>query len=51
MKRNVIVFGATGAVGAYTCLHLIACGYLVIAVGHRHSDNGFLQKMESLIIL
>ena len=44
MKRNVIVFGATGAVGAYTCLHLIACGYLVIAVGHRHSDNGFFAE-------
>lgn len=38
--KKVIVFGATGSVGAYTCLYLNDKGYQVVAVGHRHSDNG-----------
>lgn len=41
--KNVVVFGATGTVGAYTCMYLKKCGYEVIAVGHRHSDNGFFK--------
>lgn len=48
MKR-VLVFGATGTVGAYTCLHLKSLGYSsVVAIGHRTSDNGFfaLHGME-----
>lgn len=40
-KKRVIVFGATGTVGAYTCLHLAELGYKVIAVGSRRDDNGF----------
>lgn len=40
MNKKVIVFGATGSVGAYTCLCLKEHGYNVVAVGHRHSDNG-----------
>ena len=36
-----MVFGATGTVGAYTCMYLAERGYEVIAVGHRKSDNGF----------
>lgn len=43
-SKRVIVFGATGTVGAYTCLHLKDCGLEVIAVGHRDSDNGFFQE-------
>ncbi len=39
--KKVMVFGATGTVGAYTCLYLKDKGYEVIAVGHRQSDNGF----------
>ncbi len=39
--KKVLVFGATGTVGAYTCLYLKEKGYNVIAVGHRQSDNGF----------
>ncbi len=39
--KTVVVFGATGTVGAYTCLHLIDRGYKVVAVGSRKSDNGF----------
>ena len=41
MMKNVVVFGATGTVGAYTCLYLIEHLYSVIAVGSRVSDNGF----------
>ncbi len=39
--KTIIVFGATGKVGCYTTLHLKECGYNVIAVGKRQSDNGF----------
>jgi UDP-glucose 4-epimerase len=41
MSKRVIIFGATGTVGAYAALHLKECGFEVIAVGHRASDNGF----------
>ncbi len=40
MKR-VIVFGATGNLGAHISLDLKSKGYDVIAVGHRKNDNGF----------
>lgn len=39
--KKVVVFGATGTVGAYACLHLSQCGYHVIAVGGRADDGGF----------
>lgn len=39
--KNVIVFGATGTVGAYTCVYLAEHSYNVIAVGGRNTDNGF----------
>lgn len=39
--KNVLVFGATGTVGAYTCLQLQQDGFAVTAVGSRPSDNGF----------
>ena len=39
--KKVLVFGATGTVGAYTCIYLKERGYDVIAVGHRKDDNGF----------
>lgn len=42
MKR-VLVFGATGTVGAYTCLYLVERDYEVIAVGSRKDDNGFFS--------
>lgn len=41
---KVMVFGATGTVGAYTCMYLVERGYKVIAVGHRKSDNGFFAE-------
>ena len=43
MKR-VIVFGATGNLGAYIALHLKSEGYDVIAVGGRKDDRGFFAE-------
>lgn len=42
MKR-VVVFGATGNLGAHISLHLHQLGYDVIPVGHRKNDNGFFS--------
>ena len=42
----VVVFGATGGIGAYTILHLLETDkYEVIAVGHRKEDNGFFEGL------
>lgn len=43
MKR-IIVFGATGTVGAYASLRLREDGFEVVAVGSRASDNGFFAR-------
>ena len=40
-NKLIVVFGATGNLGAYTAVHLKEHGYDVIAVGRRKSDNGF----------
>lgn len=41
---KVIVFGATGGIGAYTLMHLMETNhYELIAVGHRDNDNGFYE--------
>lgn len=42
MKR-IIVFGATGNLGANISMHLHKLGYDVIPVGHRKNDNGFFS--------
>lgn len=43
--KTIIIFGATGGIGAYTALHLSnSKEYNVIAVGHRKSDNGFFDQ-------
>lgn len=39
--RTVVLFGATGTVGAYAAIALQQAGYNVVAVGRRKSDNGF----------
>lgn len=44
--KKVIVFGATGNLGAYITLHLKDNGYEVIAVGGRKSDNGFFTEKD-----
>lgn len=42
---KVVVFGATGGIGAYTLLHLLdQSKYELVAVGHRKSDNGFFEE-------
>lgn len=45
--KTVMVFGATGTVGAYACLHLKEAGIKVIAVGRRKSDNGFFAQYDT----
>ena len=42
---QIILFGATGSVGAYTAVELKRCGYDVVAVGRRASDNGFFSSL------
>ena len=49
-KKTIILFGATGTVGAYSALELLSAGYNVIAVGHRISDNGFFKEVGSFYI-
>lgn len=44
MSKKVVVFGATGNLGAYTTVHLKTLGYDVYAVGYRKSDNGFFKS-------
>lgn len=44
MKKRVVVFGATGNLGAHISIHLHNIGYDVIAVGHRKNDNGFFAE-------
>ncbi len=44
-KGRVVVFGATGNLGAYTALQLKTSGFDVIAVGGRNSDNGFFSEL------
>ena len=39
--KTILVFGATGKLGAYISLHFHKLGYRVIAVGRRKNDNGF----------
>lgn len=43
-KGIVVVFGATGNLGAYSAMQLYRDGYTVIAVGNRKSDNGFFNQ-------
>lgn len=42
--RRVVVFGATGSLGANISMHLHRLGYDVIPVGHRKNDNGFFEE-------
>lgn len=43
--KVVVVFGATGNLGAYSAVYLKEQGYDVVAVGRRASDNGFFATM------
>ena len=42
--RRVVVFGATGNLGANISMHLHKLGYEVVPVGHRKDDNGFFEE-------
>ena len=42
--KKVVVFGATGNLGANISMHLHRLGYEVIPVGHRKNDNGFFES-------
>lgn len=42
--KKIVIFGATGNIGAYTAMHLKDAGYDVHAVGLRESDNGFFAS-------
>lgn len=42
--KKVVVFGATGNLGAYIAIDLKKHGYQVVATGHRTSDNGFFAS-------
>lgn len=42
--KKVVVFGATGNLGANISMHLHKIGYEVIPVGHRKNDNGFFAE-------
>ena len=45
MNKKIVVFGATGTLGAPICKHLKSLGYDVVAVGHRKNDNGFFSDL------
>ena len=44
MKKRVIVFGATGTLGAQIAVYLNSLNYEVFAVGNRKNDNGFFAE-------
>lgn len=44
MEKKIVLFGATGLVGAYMAMALKEAGYAVVAIGRRASDNGFFAE-------
>lgn len=46
MNKKIVVFGATGNLGAYIAVHMKEQGYDVIAVGHRKMIIIFLLIVE-----
>lgn len=49
--KKVVVFGATGNLGANISMHLHKLGYEVVPVGHRKMIMAFLKVMVCHIIL
>ncbi|MEG0993521.1 MAG: NAD(P)-dependent oxidoreductase [Bacteroidales bacterium] len=43
-QKRIVIFGATGNLGAYTAIELKKQGYIVIAAGYRKSDNHFFEN-------
>lgn len=49
--KTIVIFGATGGIGAYTATHLLSTGkYNVVAVGNRPTDNGFYRDLGATYI-
>lgn len=46
MMKKIVVFGATGTLGAHISVDLKSKGYDVIAVGHRKDDNSFFSDHD-----
>lgn len=44
IMKKVVLFGATGSIGAYAAVALQQAGYEVVAVGRRQTDNGFFRE-------
>lgn len=44
--KSVLVFGATGNLGAYVTLHFKKLGWRVIAASRRKNDNGFFADYD-----
>lgn len=42
--KKIVIFGATGCIGAYTASALTS-DYEVVAIGRRQSDNGFFKNI------
>jgi nucleoside-diphosphate-sugar epimerase len=42
--KKIVLFGATGTLGAYTAIDLKENGYDVFAIGKRRSDNSFFHN-------
>lgn len=49
-KSIIVVFGATGNLGAYCVVDLLSQGYDVVAVGRRNTDNGFFETVGAKYI-
>ena len=45
MKKRLVIFGATGTLGAPIATYLHEKGYEIIAVGHRKSDNNYYEDL------
>ena len=41
--KKIVIFGATGNLGAYIAVHMKEQGYDIIGVGHRKNDNNFFS--------
>ena len=46
MESKIVLFGATGLVGAYTAIALKSKRYDVVPVGRRANDNGFFADND-----
>ena len=45
-SESILIFGATGTIGAYSALYFKEKGYQVIVSGKRSTDNGFFKEND-----